>query len=319
MENKTYKFAVKGDARKKLVSILQQQLQEKMEYLGMPSAAYRLGSYHIDRHGTVTGPELSLAIMVALLEQGYEPEADPSFHLITPRGPLLCQRRYDTAAEAEADGYGIYFTHEGRDVYTKDSGKEYCPFFAVVGAPFEEAAADEPEEEPAEEETDRVCIEYPREGMSDTAIENLCRMVEAKAELIKLAIGAQALPIEVLEDRIAFDWLQTTDPEMVDALATFIVALCKTAREKKRMTAAPQPTGINDRYRFRCFTLHIGMIGPAYATARTKLMAPLSGSSGWLVPPEKAPQETPSEAPAAEEDAQDTAPTVEESEVTADE
>jgi len=48
------------------------------------------------------------------------------------------------------------------------------------------------------------------------------------------------------------------------------------------MAATPQPTGINDRYRFRCFMLHIGMIGPQYATARTKLMAPLSGNSGWL-------------------------------------
>ena len=68
-----------------------------------------------------------------------------------------------------------------------------------------------------------------------------------------------------------------------------IAALTHTARTKKRVTATPQPTGINDRYRFRCFMLHIGMIGPAYATARRKLLAPLSGNSGWLVPPEKAP------------------------------
>ena len=55
------------------------------------------------------------------------------------------------------------------------------------------------------------------------------------------------------------------------------------------MTATPQPTGINDRYRFRCFMLHIGMIGSEYATARTKLLAPLQGNSGWLNgPPPKA-------------------------------
>jgi hypothetical protein len=104
MTNTTYKFGLKGDQRKALVSAMQQLLQVKMNYLGAPTFAYQLGDYHIDREGTVTGPE-SLNLMVGLLERGFEPEADPSFHLITPRGTLLCQRRYDTAAEAEAAGY----------------------------------------------------------------------------------------------------------------------------------------------------------------------------------------------------------------------
>jgi hypothetical protein len=43
------------------------------------------------------------------------------------------------------------------------------------------------------------------------------------------------------------------------------------------------------------------MIGPEYATARTKLMAPLSGNSGWLAgPPEKAEASDPQNAPAGE-------------------
>ena len=67
MENKTYKFGLKGDQRKALVSAIQQLLQVKMEYLGAPTFAYQLGDYHIDREGTVTGPE-SLNLMVGLLE-----------------------------------------------------------------------------------------------------------------------------------------------------------------------------------------------------------------------------------------------------------
>jgi len=135
---------------------------------------------------------------------------------------------------------------------------------------------------PTAPEFDQVVIEMPLTGFTPAALDNLCKMVTAKEELIKLAIGADALPIQVLEDRIAFPWLRTADPELVDALATFIAALCKTAREKKRVTATQQPTGVNDRYRFRCFMLHIGMIGPEYAAARTKLLKPLSGNSGWL-------------------------------------
>jgi hypothetical protein len=201
---------------------------------------------------------------------------------------------------------------------TPDGATEHSKQFAVVGAPFEK-----PEPEP---ELDQAVIEYPLDSMTPAAIDNLRKMVAAKEELIKLAIGAQALPIEVLEDRIAFDWLQTADPEMVYALSTFIAALCRTAREKKRVTATPQPTGVNDRYRFRCFMLHIGMIGSEYAKARTKLMAPLQGDSGYLYGPPKAPEafeeveagnEMPGEAEAPEIP-EEAAPAVEESEVPGD-
>ena len=162
----------------------------------------------------------------------------------------------------------------------------------------------EPEAPEADPDTDSVVIEYPRVGFTPAALDNLSKMITAKEELIKLAIGADSLPIQLEEDRICFPWLNTTDPEMVDALATFICALCKTALTKKRVTATPQPTGINDRYRFRCFMLHIGMIGSEYATARTTLLRPLSGNSGWLVPPEKTPvpqaEESPEAAPVEE-------------------
>jgi hypothetical protein len=357
MENKTYKFAVKGDRRKALVSAMQQLLQAKMEYLGAPSFAYRLADFYIDRDGTVTGPE-NMNLLVGLLERGFEPDVneyerssysssqdeqdvnassrgvhhDLSFHLITPRGTLLCQRRYDTAAEAEADGYGIAFHHEGRDVFMKpapDGKTEHSKWFAVVGAPFEEVAPAEPEEPefPTTPELDQIVIEYPIGGFTPAAIDNLTKMVTAKEELIKLAIGADTLPVQVLDDRIAFPWLQTADPELADALAAFIAALCKTALTKKRVTATPQPTGVNDRYRFRCFMLHIGMIGAEYAAARTKLMKPLSGNSGWLSgPPEKAPapqEETPAaalaEAEAPEAAPAEEAPAAEETEAVTDE
>jgi hypothetical protein len=166
----------------------------------------------------------------------------------------------------------------------------------------EPVEAEEAPEFPTEPELDLVVIEIPLEGFTPQALDNLSKMVTAKEELIKLAIGADALPIQILSDRLAFPWLTTADPELVDALATFIAALCKTAKEKKRVTATPQPTGVNDRYRFRCFMLHIGMIGGEYAQARRKLLAPMEGNSGWLTPPPpKALVPAPEEAPVAEE------------------
>ena len=262
--NATYKF--NPETRKAMVKALAEILETKPKYLGMPSAAFQIGDYHLAKDGTLTGPAL-FGLLTALHERGFDREDDP--------------------------------------------------------APEAEAAPEADPEFPTEPELDQIVIEYPLAGFTPQALDNLCKMVAAKEELIKLAIGAQALPIQVLEDRIAFPWLQTADPELVNALATFIGALCKAAREKKRVTATPQPTGINDRYRFRCFMLHIGMIGPEYATARTTLMRPLSGNSGWLTnpppkaqpaaeeaipaegeeaaaPEEEAPQEAPAEEPAAE-------------------
>ena len=70
-----------------------------------------------------------------------------------------------------------------------------------------------------------------------------------------------------------------------------------SAQEWPTVHAALREAG----YRFRCFMLHIGMIGGEYATARTTLLRPLSGNSGWLVPPEKAPAPQAPEADSGEE------------------
>ncbi|MDR1464349.1 MAG: hypothetical protein LBJ11_03495, partial [Oscillospiraceae bacterium] len=237
--------------RKALAAALGDILGEKPRYAGMPSAAYQCAEYTLHRDGILEGPEL-FGLLSALAERGFVPEPTNTFHLITPRGTLLCQARYDTAEQAEADSYSCYFHHEGRDVYIKqnpDGATEHSKLFAVVGAPFEKPA---PEPEPA---IDGVCIEYPRAGMSDEAIENLRRMVAAKAPLIKMALGAEELPIEVLDDRLQFDWFSAeNDNGQIGCWAQFIACLCRTAAAKKRVTAQER-TFVNPRYQMRCFLL----------------------------------------------------------------
>jgi hypothetical protein len=305
MENTTYKFD--PTTRKALAKAIGDIIGTPAKYLGMPSAAYQIGpDYHLAKDGTLTGPD-SLNLMVGLLERGHEPLPDKTFHLITPRGTLLIQERYDTAEEAEAAGYGIYFGHEGRDVYIKpapDGKTEHSKHFAVVGAPFEQAVAEEapvaqaPQAEaPAEPETDEVVIEVPLVDFTPEALDRLTAMVAAKEPLLKKAQGLEALPIQVLNDRVAFPWFQSTDGAEVNAYAQLITALCKTAREKKRVTAKAPADGFeNEAFAMRVFLIGLGLIGPEYKLVRALCGRNLSGNSVWRFgPPEKALVAAPAE------------------------
>jgi hypothetical protein len=269
--------------RKALAKAAAEILGTQAKYQGVATMAYQIGELTLRRDGALAG-EIPFGLLTALAERGFEPEPNSTFHLITPRGTLLCQKRYNTREEAEADGYTEYFHHKGRDVYIKqnpDGATEHSKLFAVVGAPFEK---------PAPEPTnDGVCIEYPRAGMSDEAIENLRRMVAAKAPLLKKALQIDDLPIEVLDDGLAFDWFSAeNDNGQIDCWAQFIAALCNTAKSKKRVTAkAPEGGFENEAFAMRVWLVGLGLIGPEHRLVRALLGKGLSGSSAWRYGPPK--------------------------------
>lgn len=269
-----FRFNVTGPERKRLAGAISELLNEPLRYKKAPSFAFEVGSYHIAKDGTVTG-EYSLSLMVGLEARGFTYEPSQTFHLITPRGTLLIQERFDTAAKAEAAGYGMYFSHEGRDVYIRPSGEgEHCQHFAVVGAPFEpEAPEDEPE---------LLAIGLPLEDFTPEAIDNICKMVLAKEALLKKALGVDALPVKVSGDQITFPWFKPDiDGEHIDAYAQLIAALCRTAKEKKRVSAKAPKAFDNERFSMRVWLISLGMVGESYKQARKLLMAPLSGNAAW--------------------------------------
>ena len=77
------------------------------------------------------------------------------------------------------------------------------------------------------------CLEigFPKDGFTEESIANLRLMVQAKADLIKKALGVDELPIEVGETEITFPWFRAglTGSE-VYGMAQFITQLCKTAK-----------------------------------------------------------------------------------------
>lgn len=131
-----------------------------------------------------------------------------------------------------------------------------------------------------EEPTDTISIEMPRANFTDEAIENIKRIAESKAGLLKKAFGTNDLRIEVTENRIIFPWFTDTDAEAVKAYMHFVSAICKMAMEQKRISAKER-TIDNEKYAFRCFLLRLGFIGDEYKTERKILLKNLTGSAAF--------------------------------------
>ena len=129
-----------------------------------------------------------------------------------------------------------------------------------------------------------LVIEMPRSSFTDTALDNLKRLVESKGSLIKKALGTETLELDITDDIVRFPWFgDGTDPDEVKAYTHFVTALCEMARTQKRVTAKEKETD-NDKYAFRCFLLRLGFIGSEYKDERKILLSKLTGSSAFKQP-----------------------------------
>ena len=130
-------------------------------------------------------------------------------------------------------------------------------------------------------ETDTLTVEFPLNGFNPETLDNLTKMVTAKEALIKAALGADDLPIQVTVDTVKFPWFTLADPSHAAYYVQFIFALCKTAKEKKRVTAKERGLADNPKYAMRCWLLSLGLIGDEYKNARKLLLANLDGDSSF--------------------------------------
>lgn len=132
----------------------------------------------------------------------------------------------------------------------------------------------------AEEPTGLV-ISMPMDGFSEAAIDNLRKLVDSKATLIRKALVVEALPIEVTDDRVSFPWFrEMPEPEDTQAYMALITALCEMAKNQKRVTATDKAPA-NEKYAFRCFLLRLGFIGDEYKAARKILLRNLTGNTAF--------------------------------------
>lgn len=110
---------------------------------------------------------------------------------------------------------------------------------------------------------------------------NLTGILDAKGHLIRKALGIDATPIEVTEDRVIFPWFtELPEPDTAQAYTHLISALCEMSVNQKRITAKEKEVE-NEKYAFRCFLLRLGFIGAEYKADRKILLKNLTGSSAF--------------------------------------
>ena len=292
-------FHVTGKERKALAEALSEITFSEAAYAGAPTFAYRVGDYTVDKNGVIFYPPTLAQEAVALVveklkERGFTPEGEAQADLPEEDVPAeIPAETPDVAPEAAALAQPeaeAMEAAEGAERPDTTAEAEVAPAATGEAAdtPAESAETADPSDDAMEEgaaadqgAATKFAVSIPRKTLTDDALERLKLIVSNKEVLFKRAVIADALPIEVTEEEVAFPWFTLTgvDGEAA-AYAQFITALCQMASEQTRILDKPYD-GDNDRFAMRIFMVRLGMKGAAFALSRKLMMKHLTGNSGW--------------------------------------
>ena len=241
------RFNVTGERRKEMVKVISGIVGMKAVYMRMPTCAYAISNFTVSKEGTLAWDERSSGelvekVLAGLAQAGFTAEPEE-----TTEEQAETQETAEPEDSAEADAEGTA----------------------------------EPEEAAGPQEGIGLTVSLPRESFTDAALENLRKLVDAKAALIKKALAVESLPVEADAEKVSFPWFADgQDGDAAKAYTHFITALCDMARKQKRVTAKERPAD-NEKYAFRCFLLRLGFIGEEDKGERKVLLKNLSGNGSF--------------------------------------
>ncbi|GHU48808.1 hypothetical protein FACS1894127_0270 [Clostridia bacterium] len=246
-------YSVTGKERKALVTAISEIKDEPLEYKGAPTFAYEIGWWRVDKNGTVenTAPATrpcAEEIISGLAERGFT-------------AAYIDWAEFEDEAEAYADHEMKRLKLENENVPDHSNRGQY------EGDDISEA--------------NHLTLEFPLEGFTPEAIENLTKMVAAKQAILKAALGTEILEIQQDGDTLKFPWFTLESPGEAAYYVQFVWALCTAAKEKKRITAKERGVVDNPKYAMRCWLLSLGLIGDEYKAARKLLLSKLDGNSAF--------------------------------------
>ena len=251
------RYNVTGARRKELVKIISDITGARAEYQYMPTCNYKIGYFTVTRDGTLcfddhSNREENERVLEAVAAAGFECESQ-DLGEAPAEGEMEASER-DTKGTAETvKANPIMEDMETADTAGSSDAEEHS---TVPG----------------------LTVEIP---LDKVAVGNLTRLLDAKGNLIKKALGISGLPMEVQEDRVAFPWfVELPDADAVRAYTHFISALCEMSKNAKRVTVTEKAVE-NEKYAFRCLLLRLGFIGAEYKAERKILLKNLTGSSAF--------------------------------------
>lgn len=219
----TLDYNVTGPERKRLVEAISDFTGAEAKYLGVPSCAYEVDFFRIDKAGRVS---------------------------------------FDDRADSEVIEN------------------------LIAALMIEGFVAEVPETESANEEPDGIPdtglqVLLPLEGFDPDSLDRLTKLIDSKAALIKKALGTDRLTVQMRNEAVCFPWWDTMpSPEEAGAYTAFLAALCRMAKEAKRVTATEKDVE-SEKYAFRGFLLRLGFIGAESKEQRKLLLKNLSGSAAF--------------------------------------
>ena len=242
-----YNYSLSGSDRKPLVATISQILDKPAVYQGAPSFAYTIGDFTVDRNGVLSygnniHPDFAAVLISDLQEHGFVTE------IISDTG------------DEEPAAENAYDTDENEAIATENIASTEVTDI---------------------DSSDILTIEIPNTGFTPEAKENIRKIVASKKTVLEKALGSDGLPIVEKDGKIAFPWftLHGIDGE-ADAYSRLVTAICKMAKEQKRVTATEKPVE-NEKFTMRLFLIRLGFIGDEYKTSRKILLHNLSGNASW--------------------------------------
>src|SRR5699024_10317621 len=176
------RYNVTGARRKELVKIISDITGARAEYQYMPTCNYKIAYFTVTRDGTLcfddyTDRAENERVLEAVAAAGFECELQDLVEA-PAEGEMEASER-DTKGNAETvkadsimEDMGIADTEDFPDTVQQSR-------------------------------TSGLTVEIP---LDKVAVGNLTRLLDAKGNLIKKALGVDALPIKILEDRASFPW-----------------------------------------------------------------------------------------------------------------
>lgn len=244
------RYNVTGERRKALVKVISDTTGARAVYKFMPTCNYEIDYFTVTKDGALLFDDRSDTeevekVLEAIAAAGFDCEP--------------ADTEADSPKEAEQDAPS-----------------------AEPEEPAQEAEEAATEGDSAEEgEQVGLTVSLPLDGFSAEALDRLRKLVDCKATLIKKALGAERLDIQTDDEKVSFPWWDALPtPEETGAYTAFIAAICKMAKEAKRVTATEKDVE-SEKYAFRGFLLRLGFIGADSKEQRKLLLKNLSGSAAF--------------------------------------